>query len=191
MLGGHTESTIVQLDEGVHMETMLEHLVQPTPNMDRAQQFENQLGVANMASTHVVHEVFSIVDQLAIVLENMPRTFEGNVEDGPPANGMGTTNVNDEDSGVHLIGLQKACQSLYPSARPTMLLMNICTVHGVSNKFVDELLSLLHKYLLPPNNCLSSNMYHAKTLTKTVGFNYHIIHACPNGFILFRGVHRT
>jgi hypothetical protein len=30
----------------------------------------------------------------------MPRTFEGNVKDGPPANGMGTTNVSDEDSGV-------------------------------------------------------------------------------------------
>ncbi len=115
-------------------------------------------------------------------------------EDGPPANGMGTTNVNDEDSGANLARMQKACQLLYPSAHSTkltatMLLMNICTVHGVNNKFVDELLSLLHKYLLPPNNCLPSNMYHAKTLTKKVGFNYHIIHACPNGCILFQGVH--
>jgi hypothetical protein len=63
----------MQLDEGVHMETMLEHLVQPTLEMDKAQQIENRLGAANMASTHVVQEVFSIVDEL----KNMPGTFEG------------------------------------------------------------------------------------------------------------------
>ncbi len=110
--------------------------------------------------------MFSIVDELVAVPKNMPRTFEGNAEDGPPTNGMGTTNVNDEDNGVDLVGLQKACQPLYPSAHSTkltttMLLMNICIVHGISNKFVDELLSFMHKYLLPPNNCLPSNMYHA------------------------------
>ncbi len=70
-----------------------------------------------------------------------------------------------------------------------MLLMNICTIHGVNNKFVDELLSLLHKYPLLPNNCLPSNMYHAKTLTMKVGLNFHIIQACPKGCILFQGVH--
>ncbi len=134
------------------------------------------------------------MDELATILESMLGTFEGNTEDGPSTNGMGTTNVNDEDSGVDLARLQGACQSLYPSTcstklAATMLLMNICTFHGVSNKFEDELLSLLHKYLLPPNNCLPSNMYHAKTLTKKGGFNYQIIHACPNGFILFWRVH--
>jgi hypothetical protein len=71
----------------------------------------------------------------------------------------------------------------------TMLLMNICIVHGVSNKFVDELLSFLHKYLLPPDNCLPTNMYHAKSLTRKVGLNYKTIHACPNGCILFWGVY--
>ncbi len=107
---------------------------------------------------------------------------------------MGTTIVNDEDNGSDLARLQGSCQLLYPSTCPTklaatMLLMNICTFHGVSNKFVDELMCLLHTYLLSLNNCLPSNMYHAKTLTKKVGFNYHIIHACPNGCILFQGVH--
>jgi len=143
-----------------------------------------------MASTHVVQEVFSIVDELAAIPENMLGTFESNVEDGPPTNGMGTTNVNDEDSGAYLARLQEACQLLYTSAHSikliaTMLLMNICTIHGVNNKFVNELLFLLHKYLLPLNNCFPSNMYHGKTLTKKVGLNYHIIHACPNGCILF------
>jgi hypothetical protein len=98
--------------------------------------------------------VFSIVDELVVILQSMFGTFEGNGKDGPLANGMGTKNVNDEDSGADLIGLQKVCQPLYPSAHSTklatiMLLMNIYTIHKVNNKFVNELLSLLHKYLCP------------------------------------------
>jgi hypothetical protein len=67
--------------------------------------------------------------------------------------------------------------------------MNVCIVHDVSNKFVDELLSFLHKYLFPQDNCLLANMYHAKALTCKVELNYKVIHACPNGCALFRGVY--
>jgi hypothetical protein len=49
------------------------------------------------------------------------------------------------------------------------MLMNVCQVHGVSNKFVDELLALLHLHLLPRDNCLPSSMYRAKVLTSKVG----------------------
>jgi hypothetical protein len=58
-----------------------------------------------MANIHVMQKMFSIVDQLAAIPKNIPRTFEGNAKDGPPTNGMGTTNVNDEDSGANLVGL--------------------------------------------------------------------------------------
>jgi hypothetical protein len=34
-----------------------------------------------------------------------------------------------------------------------MLLMHISIVHEVNNKFVDELLSLLHKHLLLVDSC--------------------------------------
>ncbi len=44
----------MQLDEGVHTETILEHLVQPTLEMDRAQQRKNQLAIVDMTNTHVV-----------------------------------------------------------------------------------------------------------------------------------------
>jgi hypothetical protein len=86
--------------------------------------------------------------------------------------------------------LKEACKSLYPKAwstklAATMLLMNICIVHGVNNKFIDELLLLLHKFLLPLDNYLPPNMYHAKSLTMKVGLNYKTIHVCPNGCILF------
>jgi hypothetical protein len=100
----------------------------------------------------------------------------------------------DEDNDDHLVALGDACQLLYLGAWPTklvatMLLMNVCIVHGVNNKFVDELLSLLHKYLLLLDNCLHANMYHAKTLMHKVRFNYKVIHACPNGCVLFQGVY--
>jgi hypothetical protein len=67
----------------------------------------------------------------------------------------------------------------------TFLLMNVCKVHGVSNKFVDELLTLLHKHLLPLDNCLPPTMYATKTLTSKVGLKYNNIDACVNGGVLF------
>ncbi len=59
------------------METMLEHLMQSTLKMDKTQQTKNQTGAIHMASTHVVQKMFSIVDEIATILESMPRTFEG------------------------------------------------------------------------------------------------------------------
>jgi hypothetical protein len=116
--------------------------------------------------------------------------FEGNVDKKTPLLVMEMQIDNDEDNGANLNGLQEASKPLYQGIRSTtlaatMLFMNICTIDGVSNKFVDELLSFLHKYLLQIDNCLPKNMYHAKTLTKRVGFNYKTIHACPNGCVLF------
>jgi hypothetical protein len=69
--------------------------------------------------------------------------------------------------------------------------MNVCIVDGVNNTCVDELLSLLHKYLLPLDNCLPTNMYHAKALTHKVGLNYKLIHACQNGCVVSRCVYRA
>jgi hypothetical protein len=65
------------------------------------------------------------------------------------------------------------------------MLMNICKVHGVSNKFVDELLALLRKHLLPLDNCLPPKMYLVKTLTNKVGLKYNNIYACVKGCVLF------
>jgi hypothetical protein len=92
--------------------------------------------------------------------------------------------------------VREACQPLYKGAKSLMLaatlfLMNVCMVHGVSNKFVDELLALLHKHLLPPDNCLPPTMYVAKTLTSKVRLNNTNIHACVNGRVLFRKQYET
>ncbi len=95
------------------------------------------------------------MDELVTILKSLLGSFESDAEDGPPTNVMGNIDVNDEDCRANLARLKEACQPLYPCAHSTkladtMLLMNICTIHGVNNKFVDELLSLLHKHLLPP-----------------------------------------
>jgi hypothetical protein len=133
-----------------------------------------------------------MLDELVIVPETLLGTFEGNANDEPHVVTMEAQEDFEEDNGVNVVGLQEACQPLYPGSHSTklvatMLLMNICTIHGVSNKFVDEFLALLHKHLLPACNCLPPNLYHAKTLTRKMGFNYKIIHTCPSGGVLFWG----
>jgi hypothetical protein len=88
--------------------------------------------------------------------------------------------------------LEEAIQELYAGSRSTklaatILLMNLCTVHGVSNNFVDELFTILHRHLLPEGNYLPRNHYTAKILTSKLGLTYNSIHACAKGCVLFRG----
>jgi hypothetical protein len=90
--------------------------------------------------------------------------------------------------------LEDAIKPLYRGAKSTelaatILLMNLCTVHGVSNNFTEELFALLHGHLLPPNNSLPKNYYAAKSLTSKLGLSYHSIHACEKGCILFQHEH--
>jgi hypothetical protein len=68
-----------------------------------------------------------------------------------------------------------------------MTLMNVCIAHNCSNKFVNELIFLLHNFLLPTNNILFSIMYFAKTLTQHIGLKYKKIHVCNVGCVLYKG----
>jgi hypothetical protein len=52
----------------------------------------------------------------------------------------------------NVAALQGTCKPLYKGVRcsklvTTMTIVNMCTIHGCSNKFVDELFSLLHKFI--------------------------------------------
>jgi len=90
-----------------------------------------------------------------------------------------------------VLDLSEACCPLYTRARcsklsATLILLNIYTTHGCSNKFLDELLSFLHKFILLVDNCLPPTVYHAKSLTHKLGMDYNIIHACKMGCILYR-----
>jgi hypothetical protein len=105
-------------------------------------------------------------------------------------------NDGDEGGNVELDPhtLEDAVRGLYSGAKSStlaaiILLLNLCTIHGVSNCFVDELFSILHGHILPEDNSLPRNHYAAKTLTRKLGLAYNTIHACQSGCVLFRGEH--
>ena len=69
----------------------------------------------------------------------------------------------------------------------TLLIMNCCKTHGVSNMFMNELLMLLSMSILPIGNCLPKTEYEATKFLRRLGLAYNMIHACPNGCCLFKG----
>jgi len=69
----------------------------------------------------------------------------------------------------------------------TIVLVNMAVIHGVSNSYVDELLKYLSKVLLPGSNMLPGSHYEAKKLIRKLGLNYNVIHACPDGCVLYHG----
>ena len=69
----------------------------------------------------------------------------------------------------------------------TLLIMNCCKTHGVSNTFMNELLMLLSMSILPLGNCLPKTEYEASKILRRLGLAYNMIHACPNGCCLFKG----
>jgi hypothetical protein len=61
----------------------------------------------------------------------------------------------------------------------TIVLINMAVIHGVSNAYVDELLKYLATVLLLEGNMLPR-------MIRKLGLNYHVIHACPSGCIMYR-----
>jgi hypothetical protein len=99
-----------------------------------------------------------------------------------------------EDHSFNPQALEEAIQPLYRGARctqlaATILLMNLCTVHGVTNGFADEMFTILNAHILPKENVLPKNYYAARSLTGKLGLSYNSIHACDKGCMLFRGEH--
>ena len=69
----------------------------------------------------------------------------------------------------------------------TLLIVNCCKTHGVSNTFINELLMLLSMSILPVGNCLPKTEYEASKILRKLGLAYNMIHACPKGCCLFKG----
>jgi hypothetical protein len=67
-----------------------------------------------------------------------------------------------------------------------ILLMNLCIIHKINNKFADEFFAPLCHHLFPEPNYLASNYYVARALTQKLILNYENIHACAKRCILFR-----
>jgi len=153
------------------------------------------LGVDGINIVNMVQQTFLIMEQLATIPKSMHE--QSNLpldDDGAKANNPKQPDaliIDQVDFSNEANALLETCESLYISAQSTkltviMLLMNVCQVHGVLDKFVNELLALLHLHLLPRDNYLPSSMYWAKFLTSKVGLRYNNIHACSNRCVLFR-----
>jgi len=110
--------------------------------------------------------------------------------EGQQALGDGFFEDGDQEHGFDPIALEDAMKELYAGSKctklvATILLMNLCTIYEVSNKFVDELLALLHSHLLLEPNCLIANYYVARALTQKLGLDYENIHVCAKRCVLF------
>jgi hypothetical protein len=102
----------------------------------------------------------------------------------PPPGTYYTPNTVLEDSATTPLfaGAQLSCLSA------TLLILNCLRVHGASTALISELLMLLSKSVLPSINCLPPSEYLASKMLTQLGLAYELIHACPGGCMLFRGV---
>jgi hypothetical protein len=96
----------------------------------------------------------------------------------------------DQEHSFNPMALEDAMKELYVSSKCTKLVatiffMNLCIIHGINNKFADELFAFLCHHLLPKSNYLVANYYAARALTHKLGLDYENIRACPKGCILF------
>ena len=70
-----------------------------------------------------------------------------------------------------------------------LMLLEMKSSNGLSDKGFDDLLSLLQK-LLPSPNGLPENTYQAKQMICPMGLEVQKIHACPKDCILYRGKYK-
>jgi hypothetical protein len=135
---------------------------------------------------HIVMEAFTIANELTNVGED-------DIDEGTDDEPMGdteTSNLEEEHHNDPRV-LEEAMEELYHVTRSsvlaaTILIMTLCTIHGVSNKFANQFFTLFGKHLLPSENQLPKNYHATKALIRKLGLNYNTIHACQGGCVLFR-----
>ena len=115
--------------------------------------------------------------------------------DDQPAADAATEGDDAQETAFDANALEDSMEALYEGARSsklaaTILLMNLCTVHEVTNQCANELFSILHLHILPERNTLPKSYHAAKSVTAKLGLTYNTIHACERGCVLFRGEHR-
>lgn len=92
----------------------------------------------------------------------------------------GAAALNDE------CGTPLFCGSNLSRLDSTLLFMNVCRTHKVTNACITELLHLLSKVMLPLPNSLPTSELIASTMVSRLGLSYDAIDACRNGCVLFR-----
>jgi len=84
----------------------------------------------------------------------------------------------------------QAMTTLYTGAHTnivsgTFVLMTMCVVFKVSNKFTDELLKYLSEDLVPTGNKLPGTHYTGRKMIRRLGLDYNNLHAYPDGCVLY------
>ena len=181
-----SERRTVTVDAQVNTREMLENAFPITHEADDMEDRVREEVAEAFVAADAVHEDCS--------MHSMGANLD--TEDGGPDDETTTLEAGGtgEEPEFDPTELQEAMQQLYAGARctklaATILLMNVCTVHGVSNNCADELFTILHRHILPQENCLPRNHHAARSLTQKLGLSYNSIHACDKGCVLFRGEH--
>lgn len=78
------------------------------------------------------------------------------------------------------------CGSNLSRLDTTLMLMNVCRTHKVTNECISELLHLFSKVILPTPNSLPTSEGIATNMLSALGLKYDAIDACKNGCILYR-----
>ena len=97
---------------------------------------------------------FTVVDELAN--DEIP------LLDEPLGDNGGSIAEEDNYGDPH--DLEEAIMKLYHGAKSSILaamilIMTLCTIHGLSNKFADQFFTLFYEHLLPSENMLPKNLH--------------------------------
>ena len=162
------------MDTGLEVRSMVE---------DVFQEIDQQQHPLEETMQDMVMDAFTVVDGL-----HDGANDSGDEDDEEPMGDIG--NEDDKDDAPH--DLEEAIQELYDGAKSsvlvaTILIMTLYTIHGVSNKFADQVFAIFHLHLLLVENRLPKNYHAVKSLIRRLGLNYNTIHACVGGCVLFRG----
>jgi hypothetical protein len=108
-------------------------------------------------------------------------------EGGPDAEGQDGRSAFEGDSALNDECMTPLfCGSNLSRLDCTLLFMNVCRTHKVTNECITELLHLFSKVILPLPNSLPSSEGTATTMVSRMGLGYNAIDACRNGCVLFR-----
>jgi hypothetical protein len=178
-----TAASHAKMDVQVDTREMLNDAFQVTDDPIDIEERAREEVLAAFTVADVVHKEYS----------HGPYTSgDDDVASGRLGEPIGDTTTADEgnDGNFDPKPLEEALQHLYPGARSTkhaatIVLMNLCTVHRVSNSFANEMFAILHAHLLPKQNCLPKNYHAARCLTQKLGSSYNSIHACKRAAFCF------
>jgi hypothetical protein len=145
----------------------------------------NDLMALEVKALDVMEEAFRVVDELQggrnegdtngdvkLHFDNKGQQLLGDAE----------FELGDQEHNFDLVALKDAMKELYVSSK--------CTVHGINNKFANELFALLCHHLLLEVNCLVANYYATRDLTQKLGLDYENFYAYVKGASCFKGIIR-